>query len=312
MIQARTSTKFRHVLTWTLIVSLTFGFCSSWSLHFVGMLSCKLDVPIGLDVGLTLFTGALAVGFTFISLGKDVLRKSFQQEASRGESARAVFQDDNATVPLLRSDLASDHLNLEQSIASSELTAAVQGQAPAGRSYSDFVFMNHSTPALVVDRAGDVEQLNQVPHSVLSGSGPGEGHNSNTHQHWSFGSPRVDDLRGMATQGNRPHKDAFIATFEGLLAGFSLETVLMGLLWSLSLTCMHYGGLSAMQIPEGYMTLSPIPVVISAMISWTVCIAGYIYMTNVEPFLSQQVLFSVVAAVGIATMHFTGNNSVSS
>lgn len=61
-----------------------------------------------------------------------------------------------------------------------------------------------------------------------------------------------------------------------------------------------------MQIPEGYMILSPIPVGISALISWVVCIAGYIYMTNVEPFLSQQILFSIVAAVGIATMHFTG------
>ena len=58
--------------------------------------------------------------------------------------------------------------------------------------------------------------------------------------------------------------------------------------------------------PEGYMILSAVPVVISAIISWVICIAGYIYMIKVEPFLSQQVLFSFVAAVGIATMHFTG------
>ncbi|TVY36171.1 Sensor histidine kinase [Lachnellula subtilissima] len=88
----------------------------------------------------------------------------------------------------------------------------------------------------------------------------------------------------MATQGSQPHrKNVFVATFEGLLGGLCLEAVLMGLLWSLSLTFMHYGGLFAMEIPEGYITLSPIP-----------------------PFLSQQILFSTIAAIGVASMHFTG------
>jgi NO-binding membrane sensor protein with MHYT domain len=110
----------------------------------------------------------------------------------------------------------------------------------------------------------------------------------------------------MAEHGTVPTKNAFVATYEGILAGMSLKAVVMGLVWSLSLTCMHYGGLLAMNIPEGYLTFHAVLVVVSAIISWVVCTAGYIYMVNIEPHLSQQVLFSAVAASGIAAMHFTG------
>lgn len=280
----------------------------------MGMLSCKMDVPIGLDIGLTLFTGALAVGFTFLSLGKDVLRNSYVQgsqwEASNIKPATALAKDEDAVQPLLAGNLNGDRLSLEQSTFCSDSAGTLQRRTTAGRSVSDLDLANHLIPAPIMDGTA-VRKAMQASGSAPSGSGSGEGDDSNSHQHWSFGSSRVDDLMSMATQRSRPHRNPFIETFKGLLAGFCLETVLMGLLWSLSLTCMHYGGLIAMHIPEGHMTLSPVPVVISAMISWVVCIAGYIYMTNVEPFLSQQVLFSVVAAVGIASMHFTGTSSES-
>lgn len=298
MIQARTSTKFINVLTWIFIVSLTFGFCSSWSLHFVGMLSCELDVPIRLNVGLTLLTGALAVGFTFISLGKDILRKSYTRRIQKEATTKTGVKDGDARLPLLERDLDSD-LGLEPSIASE--SAPAHQRPIADTPFSDEAFLRNSSSIVGRDRVEDPERP-----SLTLASGLGESSASNSQQQWNFGSSRVDDLMTMATQGTKSHKNAFIATFEGLVAGFSLQTVLMGLLWSLSLTCMHFGGLMAMEIPDGYMILSPVPVVLASLISWVVCIAGYIYMTNVEPFLSQQVLFSVVAAIGIASMHFTG------
>jgi NO-binding membrane sensor protein with MHYT domain len=110
----------------------------------------------------------------------------------------------------------------------------------------------------------------------------------------------------MADHGTAPTQNAFVATYNGILGGMSWKAVMMGFVWSLSLTCMHYGGLLAMNIPEGRLTFNPVLVVISAIISWVVCIAGYIYMVNIEPHLSQQVLFSAIAASGIAAMHFTG------
>jgi NO-binding membrane sensor protein with MHYT domain len=113
----------------------------------------------------------------------------------------------------------------------------------------------------------------------------------------------------MADHGTAPTQNAFTATYYGILGGMSWKAVIMGLIWSLSLTCMHYGGLLAMSIPDGRLTFNPVLVIISAIISWVVCIAGYIYMVNIEPHLSQQVLFSAIAASGIAAMHFTDTNA---
>lgn len=311
MIQARTSTKFIHVLAWISIISLTFGFCSSWSLHFVGMLSCSVDVPIALNVGLTSFTGALAVGFTFISLGKDILRKSYSlslhSKAPRIRSASEAIGDEDATLPLLEQDV-DGHLGLQESIASPGTVNASQYRI-AVKSASKFAFSSPFRCSPRLDTSEDIDQPDPTVVSAASRSGSRFGGSSapSTQQPWNLGASPIDNLVSMATQGTQPlRKNVLIATFEGLLGGLCLEAVLMGLLWSLSLTCMHYGGLLAMEIPEGYMTLSPIPVAISALISWVVCIAGYIYLTNIEPFLSQQILFSSVAAVGIASMHFTG------
>ena len=73
MCQARMSLQFSSVLVWTMLGSLTFGFCSIWSLHFVAMLACELDLPIGIDVPLTLLSSVLAVLFTFAALASDLL-----------------------------------------------------------------------------------------------------------------------------------------------------------------------------------------------------------------------------------------------
>ncbi|KAL6245900.1 hypothetical protein RBB50_007053 [Rhinocladiella similis] len=77
MCQARTSRYFSGVLVWTLFGSLTFGFCSIWSLHFIAMLACELDVRIGLDVPLTIVSAVLAVSFTFSALSFDLLRDRY-------------------------------------------------------------------------------------------------------------------------------------------------------------------------------------------------------------------------------------------
>ena len=73
MCQARISMKLSSILVWTILGSLTFGFCSIWSLHFVAMLACELDLPIGINVPLTLLSAVLAVVFTFAALASDLL-----------------------------------------------------------------------------------------------------------------------------------------------------------------------------------------------------------------------------------------------
>jgi NO-binding membrane sensor protein with MHYT domain len=312
MIQARTSKKTSHVLTWIFLVSLVFGFCSSWSLHFVGMLSCKMDVAIGLNVGLTIFTGALAVGFTFISLGAKLLRASYSRGLQRNpavkftsRASKPTFIEESAAAPLLGGSLNGNGANGQRDSVSSGQPPALHHRDVLSQSFTDPMFLD-DTGALAVLGEGEEEAIiDQSQPRSASGSKKG----SSARQHWSFGSSRVDDLMSMAAQGKKQDQNAFVATFYGLRGGFSVEAVLMGLLWSSSLTCMHCGGLFAMQIPEGYMSLRPVPVIISAIISWVVCIAGYIYMTNLEPFFSQQILFSVVAGQLIFSLVFRATAS---
>lgn len=77
------SLHFSSVLIWTILGSLTFGFCSIWSLHFVAMLACELDLPIGINVPLTLLSAMLAVFFTFAALASDLLWDTYMSSTRR-------------------------------------------------------------------------------------------------------------------------------------------------------------------------------------------------------------------------------------
>jgi hypothetical protein len=87
MCQAKVSLHFSSVLIWTLLASLTFGFCSIWSLHFVAMLACELDLQIGINVPLTLLSSILAVAFTFAALGSDLLWESYNRGSHRTDKS---------------------------------------------------------------------------------------------------------------------------------------------------------------------------------------------------------------------------------
>lgn len=109
-----------------------------------------------------------------------------------------------------------------------------------------------------------------------------------------------------AYQGTSPAKNAFIATGEALYDGCTTRNIVKGFIWSLAITSMHYVGIAALRVPDGYFTLDIGFVVLSALISWIVCLVGCILMLRLETNLAQQCLFSVVASTGVAAMHFTG------
>lgn len=104
MCQARMSLHFSSVLIWTILGSLTFGFCSIWSLHFVAMLACELDLPIGIDVSLTILSAVLAVLFTFAALASDPLWDTYTR--SRRRSYRALRRKRTTSSSTKRSKLS--------------------------------------------------------------------------------------------------------------------------------------------------------------------------------------------------------------
>ena len=120
----------------------------------------------------------------------------------------------------------------------------------------------------------------------------------------------LSNIMNLANRGTSPAKNAFIITGEALYAGCTCRNILKGFLWSLAITSMHYVGITALRIPSGYSTLEPGLVVLSALISWAVCLVGCILMARIETQLAQQFLFALVACGGVAAMHFTGMRAV--
>ncbi|KAH8647982.1 hypothetical protein BX600DRAFT_389544 [Xylariales sp. PMI_506] len=100
--------------------------------------------------------------------------------------------------------------------------------------------------------------------------------------------------------------NVFISTSQIFRSGCNLINLAKGFLWSLAITSMHYVGIFALHIPEGYYAFNPWLAVLSALISWLVCTVGCILMVMMETHLPQQIIFSIIAAVGIGGMHFTG------
>jgi hypothetical protein len=101
-------------------------------------------------------------------------------------------------------------------------------------------------------------------------------------------------------------KNAFVVTGIVLYRRLTGKNIIKGFLWSLAISSMHYVGILALRIPEGYFTVDPILILLSAAISWIVCLVGCILMTQMETHLAQQFLFSAVATGGVAAMHITG------
>ena len=114
MCHARTSRYFSSVLVWAALASLTFGFSSIWSLHEVAMLACELDLPIGIDVPLSILSAGLAVIFTFAALTSDLLWESYigarRSKRSMRKERRPQGASANRSGPSVREEDSSEPL----------------------------------------------------------------------------------------------------------------------------------------------------------------------------------------------------------
>ncbi|KAK3716613.1 hypothetical protein LTR37_006243 [Vermiconidia calcicola] len=153
MCQARTSRHFAGVLVWTMLGSLTFGFCSIWALHEVAMLAYGLDLRIGIDVGLTVLSAVLAVCFTFVALASDLLydrytkarRKGRSKSRRKSRTPEARLADEESSEPLLQQAKGCQRtgsIDLERARALS-LSESQQQQRPS------LAIIQDSTPKTV-------------------------------------------------------------------------------------------------------------------------------------------------------------------
>lgn len=348
------------VIIWSFLGSLTFSFTGVWSLHFVAMLACQLDLPIGINVGLTVLSALLAVLFSFSALSSELIYESYNRRRRRRKrssrkrspsalsmSGTTVANEPNEwSVPLLgdseytrprlatrtssaksanghvlseyedvgiQSLLGTTMINFDDSepaspssrpLLAERLQSFTRSHDLSNAEVEDEERAESLLPDYAESTASQSESLNRTfsasdlstsrrSSSVLGGSSGGMSSLMNIVYHRS-------------TTGAT--KNVFVAASQALHAGFTLSNALKAFIWSLSITSMHYVGILALIIPGGYFILDPLFVIISALISWLVCIIGIILMTFMESNLAQQIFFSIVGTSGVAAMHFTGKS----
>ena len=366
MCQARMSVQFTSVLAWTILGSLTFGFCSVWSLHFVAMLACELDASIGIDVGLTLLSAILAVGFTFSALASDLLLARYSQGGRKGQGfskrkkhasrsttnrpATVSRQDSSKPIieyveegnfpPDTQDEENPRHFSSQKGLALElngkpwgEIQTPPESPAKSPPLADDDVQMQESEPLLhhsFSNHSFEAPSPQAHPQDrsrpTLNSHPSGEGRRSSdsiremsseystSRRSSSFlgsssGLHALGPLMSKAYRGTSPAKNAFSTMGEALYDGCTIKNIVKSFIWSLAITSMHYVGIAALRVPEGYFTLDIGFVILSALISWVVCLVGCILMLRIETNLAQQCLFSVVASTGVAAMHFTGMSS---
>jgi signal transduction histidine kinase/CheY-like chemotaxis protein len=339
MCHARISLHFSSVFVWALLGSLIFGFCSIWSLHEVAMLAYEFDLPIGVDAPLTILSALLAVSFTFAAMAGDLLydryrsgRHGRRRRRIRHSRGKRIARDhlfkagpNQSSTPLLRLPDADEESNRSMELSPVPTLNERPSMEDYMQSNGDMVaFARQSanrTPSLLSNgKPVPPPRVESIPNEdyeddELSGGRDLSTRTSSDYSYFrrhsaadsSSGSFGLSNAVGFIYRdGTLPAKNAFVATAKLLYFGFTFHNILNGFIWSLAITSMHYVGIFAIRIPNGYFKFNPGLLVLSAVISWVVCTVGFILMAKMETHLPQQILFSVIATTGVAAMHFTG------
>lgn len=277
------------------------------------MLACKLDLRIGINAPLTVLSAALAVLFTFLALASDLLFDRYKQYTRRCRHITktpsfykdgSMEQDDPE--PLLpmaygSEDAASHEVSMDESETPNEHAQITEERD------------SHSSSLTTTTTKGpEYYRSNGLLYNVRRASSANSlsSRRSSNYTGTSHSSTGLRDILNIAYQTTAPAKNVFVATGERLYSGCTIKNISKGFLWSLAITSMHYVGILALRVPQGYVIFNFGLVVLSALISWAVCLVGCILMSKIETHLTQKLLFAAVASTGVAAMHFTGRISL--
>ncbi|QDS68955.1 hypothetical protein FKW77_008734 [Venturia effusa] len=302
----------------------------------VAMLAFEFDLVVKVDAGWTLLSSVLAVGFTFVALATDLLwdryqerRKGPHRRSRRTSHARsrpilhtAKHDGPSSSAPLLREDNTDDEDDTDGSPAAEvELVAEAYNSDPQTMAYAQSSCRSPSISS--AGRSGPSKTLNGLipprfslheEEATENAVDPTESR-TRTSSEFSFYGQTTSSSTSLGLgsamgllyrRGSQPAKNAFIAAANLLYDGCTPRNLGKGFIWSLAVTSMHYAGILGLEIPYGYVTFNPGLVALSAIISWVVCTVAILLMGSMETHLPQQILFAVIAAAGVAAMHFIG------
>ncbi len=294
-------------------------------------LAYEVDLEIGINVGYTILSAVLAVSFTFVALGSDILWEAYKRDAQRQRGLSRKKQSlkgakiterevpvDNDTRPLLQqSEEYTEHLARvenadefarfdahQKDLAEDEESIPFDVENQPGSSIPEGMTFDHaparicatcSTEEVLSPRASGQNLEPTLPERPESTAGFTDSSDSRRSRSLFGSSPSsygLSNVMNTAYQSASPTKNVFKATAETLYTGFTYKNTMKGFLWSLAITTMHWAGLKALSIPEGFLKLNYMLVILSAIISWCVCVVGCILMpqssySQPRPFLLQ-------------------------
>lgn len=209
MCQARISLTFSSVLVWTLLGSLTFGFCGVWSLHEVAMLGYELDVQMGISGGLTILSAVLAVVITFFALASDLLLDRFKRMQKRKRrSARK-----SKTASASKKPFSAYVREREQSSAPLLQTAEVRDAEVRDAEEDERENYNDETSSRVSDE-GNLDEDDE--NAILSDTPSSSGNQKNgslrppvySSTSWARRGRSVDDIEAPISPGLADYEDS--------------------------------------------------------------------------------------------------------
>ena len=310
--QARLSRHLHAVILWTILASLSFGFCSIWCLHFVAMLAYELDVKIGLNVPVTVLSAFLAVFFTFVALASDLvwdtwkqnkrrIRKRKTRESRLGDYLQSAHYETESSESLMPTTLPTIEAEDDEPQSPSVSPQRLQPQKQI------MVEVMDATPTFLRPIYQRQETEQDEDHETSSDYSFSRRQSDTTSETSSFGLGMLHSIKSVKRTGRR---NPLIAMPLALWNGLTIRVMIKGFFWSIAITSMHYAGILALEVPEGGCTFHFGLVALSSIISWVVCTAGSILMASMETYLIQQILFAIIATLGVAAMHFTGMAAV--
>ncbi|KAI0756054.1 hypothetical protein C8Q80DRAFT_1093163 [Daedaleopsis nitida] len=174
---------------WTFLASIAFGFCAIWSMHFVGMLACRLDVEVRFDPFLTILSAVVAVLFTFAALASPYATETIENSApirTLTRLNRSIFPSlANLFTDRKTADLETGYAPLQTTDAEDHATVTGMDDGPGhdndddGSSDDD----DNATSSRRPYASGDEPEL------ITPGSGPSRG--SNERRRPSFSIPEA-------------------------------------------------------------------------------------------------------------------------
>ncbi|KAI9056733.1 hypothetical protein FKP32DRAFT_1762952 [Trametes sanguinea] len=370
---------------WTFLASIAFGFCAIWSMHFVGMLACRLDVNIHFNIPLTILSAVVAVFFTFAALASPYASEAIENSTSikrlsqwnhdlytsvshmvTGRSSHDLeagytplhttapedHDGDSATASMLDDEDAEASSSDDESARTIARSQPLTAEEPEGAStpraaFSPFASLHRR---FSLGSSGDRDSTGHSParpmncflQRVFSSSGVPL--RTRASQESTPSTSSTDTTSSSESSFTRNFSGTTLATSaslwsEPLHSGLSRETrarikarakerpipefgwrywlkvhyrsitiflCIRAAIWAAAIVFMHYCGMWAMEIPDGYVSWNLLVVTLSYLVAFSLCFVGCIAMVHMESHFGRQVIFSTIAAIGCCSMHYTG------